>query len=46
MFSALFFAVGLVLVAESFKRAQEDPVQAARFQRLKSSFLGYGRTRK
>lgn len=41
MFSALFLAVGLVLVAESFKRAQEDPVQAARFQRLKSSFLRF-----
>jgi tyrosine-protein kinase Etk/Wzc len=46
MFCALFVAMGLVLVSESFKHAQEDPVQAARFQRLKSSLLGYGRTRK
>ena len=46
MFSALFVAIGFVLVSESFKRAQEDPVQAARLRRLKSSLLGYGRTRK
>jgi uncharacterized protein involved in exopolysaccharide biosynthesis len=40
-FFALFAACGLVLVSESFNRAKEDPIQAARLRRLKSSLLTF-----
>jgi tyrosine-protein kinase Etk/Wzc len=40
MFAALFAASAFVLLSESFRHANEDPHQAARFRRLKESLFG------
>jgi uncharacterized protein involved in exopolysaccharide biosynthesis len=37
MFSSLFVAISLVLLAESWSRAKQDPVRAMQLQRLKYS---------